>query len=110
MSAIVKTKTHFTFHIDVWDSAGENIMDHLGGLDDYLMAVSRLDRAEAVQAGLRCQVQQHLFGTDFTFDLSSFGFASISLASVMVKSVSVTFLTAAFAFSLSWFSGLASRM
>jgi hypothetical protein len=35
-----KTKTHFAFRIDVWDAAGDNVVDHLAGLDDYLMAAA----------------------------------------------------------------------
>jgi hypothetical protein len=36
----VKTKTHFAFRIDVWDDAGDNLVEHLAGLDDYGMAVA----------------------------------------------------------------------
>jgi hypothetical protein len=35
----MKTKTHFAFRIDVWDDAGDNLVEHLAGLDDYAMAV-----------------------------------------------------------------------
>jgi hypothetical protein len=31
----MKTKTHFAFRIDVWDGAGDNLVEHLAGLDDY---------------------------------------------------------------------------
>jgi hypothetical protein len=34
----MKTKTHFAFRIDVWD--GDNLVEHLAGLDDYSMAVA----------------------------------------------------------------------
>jgi len=36
----MKTKTYFAFRIDVWDSAGNSLTEHLGGLDDYAMAVA----------------------------------------------------------------------
>jgi hypothetical protein len=29
----MKTKTHFAFRIDVWDGAGDNLVEHLAGLD-----------------------------------------------------------------------------
>jgi hypothetical protein len=35
-----KTKTYFSYRIDIWDMAGDNVVDHLAGLDDYLMAVA----------------------------------------------------------------------
>jgi hypothetical protein len=36
----MKTKTYFAFRIDVWDSSGDGITEHLAGLDDYAMAVA----------------------------------------------------------------------
>ena len=36
----MKTKTHFAFRIDVWDGAGDNLVEHLASLDDYGMAVA----------------------------------------------------------------------
>jgi uncharacterized protein YdaU (DUF1376 family) len=36
----MKTKTYFAFRIDVWDSSGDNLAEHLGGLEDYAMAVA----------------------------------------------------------------------
>ena len=36
----MKTKTHFAFRIDVWDGTGDNLVEHLAGLDDYAMAVA----------------------------------------------------------------------
>jgi hypothetical protein len=34
----MKTKTYFAFRIDVWDSSGNGIAEHLAGLEDYAMA------------------------------------------------------------------------
>jgi uncharacterized protein YdaU (DUF1376 family) len=36
----MKTKTHFAFRIDVWDSSGDSLTEHLAGLEDYAMAVA----------------------------------------------------------------------
>jgi hypothetical protein len=36
----MKTKTYFAFRIDVWDSSGNGIAEHLAGLEDYAMAVA----------------------------------------------------------------------
>jgi hypothetical protein len=36
----MKTKTHFAFRIDVWDAAGDNLIEHLAALDDYGTAVA----------------------------------------------------------------------
>jgi hypothetical protein len=38
--ASMKTKTYFAFRIDVWDSPGDSLTEHLAGLDDYAMAVA----------------------------------------------------------------------
>jgi len=36
----MKTKTYFAFRIDIWDSSGNGIAEHLAGLEDYAMAVA----------------------------------------------------------------------
>jgi hypothetical protein len=36
----MKTKTHFAFRIDVWDTTGNSIVEHLAGLDDHGRAVA----------------------------------------------------------------------
>lgn len=36
----MKTKTYFAFRIDVWDSSGDNLAEHLAGVEDYAMAVA----------------------------------------------------------------------
>jgi len=36
----MKTKTYFAFRIDLWDDAGDNLVERLAGLDDYGMAVA----------------------------------------------------------------------
>jgi hypothetical protein len=36
----MKTKTYLAFRIDIWDDAGDNLVEHLAGLDDYAMPVA----------------------------------------------------------------------
>ena len=36
----MKTKTYFAFRIDVWDSSGDNLAEHLAGIEDLAMAVA----------------------------------------------------------------------
>jgi hypothetical protein len=35
----VKTKTYFAFRVDVWDGAGDSIVEHVAGVDDFETAV-----------------------------------------------------------------------
>jgi hypothetical protein len=35
----VKTKTHFTFRVDIWDDTGNSIVEHVGGVEDYQVAL-----------------------------------------------------------------------
>ena len=48
----MKTKTHFSFRVDVWDGAANSIVEHIAGIDDfevaeatYWAAVARWPRA-----------------------------------------------------------------
>jgi uncharacterized protein YdaU (DUF1376 family) len=36
----MKTKTYFAFRVDVWDARGDNLIEHLAGVEDYAMAVA----------------------------------------------------------------------
>ena len=36
----MKTKTYFAFRVDVWDEAGDNIVEHVAGIDDFETAVA----------------------------------------------------------------------
>jgi hypothetical protein len=40
-----KTRAHFQYRIDLWDDAGENIVEHVAGLEDYAVAQAAYDRA-----------------------------------------------------------------
>jgi hypothetical protein len=31
-------RTHFAHRIDIWDAAGENIIDHVAGVEDFVLA------------------------------------------------------------------------
>ena len=34
----MKTKTHFAFRVDIWDDAGDSIVEHVAGADDFEVA------------------------------------------------------------------------
>ena len=34
----MKTKTHLAFRIDIWDDTGDNIVEHVAGVDDFEVA------------------------------------------------------------------------
>jgi hypothetical protein len=34
----MKTRTHFTFRIDMWTANGESIVEHVAGVEDYQVA------------------------------------------------------------------------
>jgi hypothetical protein len=34
----MKTKTYFVFRVDIWDDAGDNIVEHVAGADDFQVA------------------------------------------------------------------------
>ena len=31
-------RTHFVFRIDMWDASGDNIIEHIAGVEDYQVA------------------------------------------------------------------------
>ena len=39
----MKTKSYFTFRVDVWDSAANSILEHIAGIDDFEVAEDRLN-------------------------------------------------------------------
>jgi hypothetical protein len=57
----MKTKTHFTFRVDIWDDTGDSIVEHVAGVDDfevaeatYRAAVGRWPRARiTLRQGIR---------------------------------------------------------
>jgi len=34
----MKTKTHLAFRVDIWDDAGDCIIEHVAGADDFQVA------------------------------------------------------------------------
>ena len=38
--AVAVTRTHFAFRIDLWDGNGENVVEHLAGVEDYTLALA----------------------------------------------------------------------
>jgi hypothetical protein len=34
----MKTRVYFTYRIDKWDDAGQNVIDHLAGVDNFEVA------------------------------------------------------------------------
>jgi hypothetical protein len=38
--AYMKTRTQFTHRIDKWDDAGENVIEHLAGVEDLEVATA----------------------------------------------------------------------
>jgi hypothetical protein len=33
-------RTHFAYRIDLWDAEGENVVEHLAGVEDYQVAMA----------------------------------------------------------------------
>jgi hypothetical protein len=54
----MKTKTYFAFRIDVWDAAGNNVVEHLAGLEDHMMAVAAYWAAVAAKPKDRITLRQ----------------------------------------------------
>jgi len=54
----MKRKTHFAFNIDVWDANGINIIEHLSGLDDFLMAVAAYEAAVSAKPKEKISLRQ----------------------------------------------------
>jgi hypothetical protein len=54
----MKTKTHFSFRIDVWDDAGNNIVEHLAGVEDHAMAVAAYWAAVAAKPKEKITLRQ----------------------------------------------------
>ena len=59
----MKTKTHFAFRVDIWDDAGDSIVEHVAGVDDfevaeatYRAAVTRWPRARITLRQSRTQI------------------------------------------------------
>jgi hypothetical protein len=47
----MKTKTYFAFRVDIWDATGDNIAEHVAGIDDF--EVAEAPTGQPWQAGQR---------------------------------------------------------
>lgn len=54
----MKTKTYFAFRIDVWDSSGDSMTEHLAALEDYAMAVAAYWAAVAAKPKEKITLRQ----------------------------------------------------
>src|SRR5438105_10746314 len=58
MAGATKNRSHFAYRIDAWDADGENVIEHLAGVEDlpaedYVGRLSK-SRARPLRAALRC--------------------------------------------------------
>jgi hypothetical protein len=54
----MKTKTHFAFRVDVWDGNGDNIVEHVAGVDDFEVAEATYRAAVARWPSARITLRQ----------------------------------------------------
>jgi hypothetical protein len=54
----MKTKTHFAFRVDVWDDAGNSIVEHVAGVDDFEVAEATYRAAVARWPAARITLRQ----------------------------------------------------
>jgi len=40
-----KTKTHFQFRLDLWDADGNEVLEHIAGIDDFKVAMGAYQAA-----------------------------------------------------------------
>jgi len=59
----VKTKTHFAFRVDIWDDAGNSIVEHVAGADDFEVGEATYRAAVARWPAARITLRQ---GARFT--------------------------------------------
>jgi hypothetical protein len=54
----MKTKTHFAFRIDIWDSAANSIVEQIAGIDDFEVAAATYRAAVARWPKARITLRQ----------------------------------------------------
>jgi hypothetical protein len=54
----MKTKTHFTFRVDIWDHSGDSIVEHVAGVDDFEVAEATYRAALARWPAARITLRQ----------------------------------------------------
>jgi len=52
----VDTWTHFTFRVDTWTPGGENIVEHVAGIEDYQVALLGIKFSDGIEV-VRSQAQ-----------------------------------------------------
>jgi len=73
----MKTKTHFAFRVDIWDDAGNSIVEYVAGVDDFEVAEATFP---ALASGARITLRQgirvvHDTGYAATREATMAGFA-----------------------------------
>jgi hypothetical protein len=58
-------RTHFSIRIDLWDEAGDNIVEHVVGIEDYTVARAAYEAAVARWPGEMVTLRQ---GARVVFD------------------------------------------
>ena len=53
-----KTKTYFTFRVDIWDDTGDSIVEHVAGMDDFEVAEATYRAAVARWPKARITLRQ----------------------------------------------------
>ena len=54
----MKTKTYFAFRVDIWGDAGESIVEHVAGVDDFEVAEATYAAAVARWPTARITLRQ----------------------------------------------------
>jgi hypothetical protein len=62
----MKTKTHFIFRVDIWDDAGDRIVEHVAGADDFELAEAIYRAAVARWLAARITLRQGIRVVDDT--------------------------------------------
>jgi hypothetical protein len=55
---VQKTKTHFTFRVDIWDDSGDSIVEHVAGVDNFEVAEATYRAAVARWPAARITLRQ----------------------------------------------------
>jgi hypothetical protein len=54
----MKTKPHFAFRVDIWDAAGDSILEHVAGIEDFEVAEATYRAAVARWPAARITLRQ----------------------------------------------------
>jgi hypothetical protein len=59
----MKTRTHFSFRVDIWDDTGDRIIEHIAGVDDFEVAEATYRAAVARWPTARITLRQGARGS-----------------------------------------------